>query len=82
MISRGKQAENVNNTSPMEFLIEFLKEVIFVFIFRYPGAFVRWIFVRRRRNFRSVLQDDGYVNATVTVLIVGVGVIVYNVFRS
>jgi len=37
----------------MDFIVEFTKEVIFVFVFQYPGALVRWIFIKRKKNFQA-----------------------------
>lgn len=61
----------------MDFIVEFIKEVIFVFVFQYPGALVRWIFIKRKKSFKQLIIDDPYLNSFFTVLLIGVGFIVY-----
>lgn len=43
--------------------------------FQYPGAFVRWIFLRPKRSFDSLLKEDPYINSGFTLLIIAVAVI-------
>lgn len=52
--------------------MEVIFEIIYVVILRYPGAFIRWIFLFRKRNFKSILKDDSYINAAISFIFIGV----------
>ncbi len=51
--------------------MELILEVVIVLLFRYPGAFIRWIFLHKRRTFGSLLKEDPYINATLSIAILG-----------
>ncbi len=51
-------------------MIEAFFEAVIVLFFQYPGAFIRWIFVKHKRTFKSLLDDDAYINATVSALVI------------
>lgn len=51
--------------------MEIILETIIVLIFQYPGAFLRWIFLSKKRTFKSLLKDDPYINATFSLLVIG-----------
>lgn len=57
-------------------MIEVIIETIIVLIFRYPGAFIRWIFIRKKRTFKSILEDDPYVNSIVSLLLIAAIIII------
>jgi hypothetical protein len=48
---------------------EILAEVLGSFLIKMPGAGVRWIFLRKKRNFHSILKDE-WVNSITTVVLV------------
>lgn len=56
-----------------------LLEIIYVVanagFFQYPGAFIRWLFLRPGRSFDSLLKEDPYINAGLSLLIIAVAVI-------
>ena len=52
--------------------MEIIFEVIIIVIFRYPGAAIRWLFLRKKRTFKSILKEDAYSNAAVSFLVIGV----------
>ena len=56
----------------MTFLLELLSEFVFVIVFQYPGALIRWLIAGRKRTFKEVLSDPFYWNVSVTVLLVGI----------
>lgn len=47
--------------------MEIVLETIIILIFRYPGAFIRWLFLRKKRSFKSILDEDPYINATFSI---------------
>lgn len=57
-------------------MFEVIIETIMVLIFRYPGAIIRWIFIRKKRTFKSILEDDPYVNAIVSLLLIAAIIII------
>ncbi len=63
----------------MEFIIEFFREVVFVYLFSFPGAVIRWVLTGKKRLLKEVLKDDGYLNATIAFLFIGavIGIIAF-----
>lgn len=53
----------------MQFILEIIVEGIVLILFSIPGAFMRWIFMRRKRSYKQILLDEDGGNA-------GVGVVV------
>lgn len=51
--------------------MEIILETIIVLIFQYPGAFLRWIFLSKKSTFKSLLKEDPYINATISLLVIG-----------
>lgn len=47
----------------MEGILYIVFEFVFVFIFQYPGAFIRWIFLRKKRSFENILKEDAWANS-------------------
>ena len=55
----------------MELIIDIIIEFIIVFIFRYPGAGIRWLISRiwnSKKKFSDFLNDAIYLNAIVALL--------------
>jgi hypothetical protein len=55
----------------MEPVWEIISEVIILIVFIYPGAFIRWGITGFKREFKEVLNDDGYINGVVGLCVVG-----------
>lgn len=51
-------------------MIEVIFETIIVWLFQYPGAFLRWIFLKNKKTFKSLLEEDPYINATFSILMI------------
>lgn len=56
-------------------LLEIIYEIANAGFFQYPGAFIRWIFLRPKRTFDTLLKEDPYINSGFTLLIIAVAVI-------
>jgi hypothetical protein len=52
-----------------EFFQEIIKEVIIDGILQYPGAAIRWLFLRKRKTFKELLNDNFEFNVLVSVLV-------------
>ncbi len=52
----------------MEILINILVDVIVYYLFSYPGAAVRWIFIRKRKSFKEIVSEDIFMNSTIGLL--------------
>ncbi len=52
--------------------MEIILEAITILIFRYPGAAIRWIFLHKKRTFKSILKDDAYLNAAISFIFIGI----------
>ena len=54
-------------------MLDFLGEIILMYIFRYPGAGIRWLVSRlwrSKKTFKEFVQDDFYTNG-----LIGVGTV-------
>lgn len=55
-------------------ILEAIIEAIVMFLFKFPGAFIRWCFAGFRKPYKDVLFDDsefnGFVGLVTTVVIV------------
>lgn len=49
----------------MDFIVTFIVEVLFTFILGYPGAFVRWLFLGRKKKIKEVLEENMFINAAI-----------------
>ena len=56
-------------------MIEVILETILILLFRYPGAFIRWIFLHRSRTLKSLVEDEPYINATISFLMIACSVL-------
>lgn len=55
-------------------MLEFIGQLIFDLIFCWPGAGIRWIFLRKKKNFKQLSEDiflNSAIGAGVIALIVG-----------
>lgn len=56
-------------------MIEIIFETIIILIFRYPGALLRWLFLGGKRSFKSILEDDAYINAIFSLIFIAIIVV-------
>tara|TARA_R110002124_G_scaffold50307_4_gene146529 strand:- start:2012 stop:2203 length:192 start_codon:yes stop_codon:yes gene_type:complete len=56
-------------------MVEIILETIVVLVFRYPGALIRWVFLRNKRTFKSILDDDPYINAMLSLVVLALIVV-------
>lgn len=62
--------------------MEMILEVLIVLFCRYPGALIRWVFLHKRRTFGSLLKDDPYINATLSIAMLGgVALLISYIFK-
>lgn len=54
------------------FLVEAICQVLITLGLSFPGAAVRWVFLRNRKSYNELLQDDPECNMLVFLLSVGV----------
>lgn len=54
--------------------MEFITEIIILTLFIYPGAVIRWVLTGFRRPLKDFLNDDGYFNGTVGLVVMIGGV--------
>jgi hypothetical protein len=67
----------------MEFILEMLFDILFSIFFRWPAAFVRWMFTGFRRPFIEVLEHEGDIIGTIgVVVLVGGGVFMLVSFKK
>jgi uncharacterized membrane protein YidH (DUF202 family) len=52
------------------FMMEMVFEIILLYLLNYPGAYVRWVFYRRRRKFKDLLNQDSHINLFVSVVMI------------
>jgi len=50
---------------------EVIIEFIVLTVFAIPGAFFRWLFIFRKKKFKDILQDDGYINGMIGLMVTG-----------
>ena len=41
-------------------LIEFISEKILKYMLKYPGAFIRWLFLQKKKTFKEIYNSTGY----------------------
>lgn len=66
----------------METLLELIIEIIMLVLFRYPGAFVRWIYKKGKVPYKVVLNEgDFYTDGIIgIIIIVGLGILIKKIF--
>lgn len=47
--------------------MDFVAQIIREFLMQVPGAFVRWLFLRKKRSFKSILEEDSSINAILSI---------------
>ena len=50
-----------------EFVAQFIREILMV----YPGAFIRWVFIRPEKSFSEFSNDESIYNYLLSFLIIG-----------
>lgn len=53
----------------MQIILEIIAEIILSYVLNIPGAFIRWLFTGRKRSFPEVLDDEGYQNKLIGLII-------------
>lgn len=53
----------------MQIILEIIAEIVLSYVLNIPGAFIRWLFTGRKRPFPEVLDDDGYKNKLIGLII-------------
>jgi uncharacterized protein involved in cysteine biosynthesis len=66
----------------VEFIIELLVDILLMFIFSYPGAFIRWAFTGFKKPFDEVLNDNRSWNGFLGLLILGLLIVSLKYFFS
>ncbi|GGB66804.1 hypothetical protein GCM10007424_03490 [Flavobacterium suaedae] len=56
---------------------DFVIEVITEVILPYPGAFIRWLFLGRKRTFKSILKEANSKNEYVTLAFVMASLLIF-----
>ena len=46
-------------------IVESLLEVLVYWLFQYPGALIKWVFLRKKRTLKDILKNDGYSNGSI-----------------
>ena len=54
----------------METIFETIIEIFILILFRYPGAFIRWILIGRKKTFKQILSGDSYLNGSIGLVFV------------
>ncbi len=54
--------------------MEFIAEIIILALFIYPGAMIRWVFTGCRRPLKDLLNDDGYMNGSIGLVVIVGGI--------
>lgn len=60
-------------------MIELVFEVITESLFQYPGAFIRWIFLHKKRTFKSLINTDSSINTGITFLLIIIIVVIITI---
>ncbi|MNK07628.1 hypothetical protein D3C87_255430 [compost metagenome] len=64
----------------LEILSEIFKEVIIYGVLQFPGAAIRWLFLRKKKTFKELLKDNFELNTLVSVLAIAfISFIVYQI---
>lgn len=49
--------------------MEAIFEALIYFVLVFPGAFIRWLFLGKKKSFKEVLADEVYWNVTIGILV-------------
>jgi hypothetical protein len=52
----------------LEFMLQFILEILFYGLISFPGAVIRWLFSSKKRSIRQMYRDDLFSNAAVGIL--------------
>ena len=64
----------------MEFLGELMFEFLFNVLLCIPGAFVRWLFLFKKRSYASLLEDNE-LNFFISILLILVPIVVVTLYK-
>jgi len=54
----------------MKTKIEGFIEILLLYLFRYPGAFVRWVFTGFTKSFRDIIEKDAWLNGFIGAIVI------------
>jgi len=60
----------------MDSIIKMILDFVFILLFSVPGAAIRWIYFKGKRNYKDLLQDDPYWNAGVFIAFMALSLVV------
>lgn len=52
----------------MDIIIDAIVRTIITYLFVFPGAAIRWIFIRRKKDFKEIVSEDIFVNSAIGLL--------------
>ena len=52
-----------------EILISFIAGAIIIYLFRYPGAMIRWLLSNKNKSFNEILSEDIFINSFVGLMV-------------
>jgi hypothetical protein len=62
--------------------MEFIFEVVFLVLLRYPGALIRWLFYGGKRSFKELLNDENpNTNTIVSILFILIVILIVLIFQ-
>ncbi len=44
----------------LEAIVYLISEILVEYIIKYPGAFIRWLFLYKRKTFKEIYYDRGW----------------------
>lgn len=65
----------------MDFIVDIFLEFIIYGILQYPGAAIRWLFIRKRKTFKELLKDNFEINAFLAIIMIGCMVVLYQIIK-
>lgn len=61
----------------IEVLFGGLIEALFLFLLKYPAAFIVWCFFRFKKPFAGIIEDDSYLWGVLVLFLIAVGFVFY-----
>jgi hypothetical protein len=52
----------------MDIIVTILVDVVIYYLLSYPGAVIRWIFLRKKKSLKEILAEDIFVNSAIGLL--------------
>ena len=64
----------------MEIVSGLIFEVVSDLVLNFPGAFIRWIFLHRKRTYKSLLSDTE-INAMVAIIVIAAVIFIVTLYK-